>query len=38
MNLVEEYRTNKVKEIQELKVVTTQPRRMAAVSMAHRLC
>lgn len=38
MSLVEEYRTNKVPEIKELRVVTTQPRRMAAVSMAHRLC
>lgn len=38
MNDVEEYRTNKVPQIKELRVVTTQPRRMAAVSMAMRLC
>lgn len=35
---VEEYRSNKVKPIEEIKLVITQPRRMAAVSMADRLC
>jgi ATP-dependent RNA helicase DHX8/PRP22 len=35
---VGEYKTGKVKHIDEIKLVITQPRRMAAVSMAMRLC
>ena len=35
---VDEYASKKIEPIKDIKVIITQPRRMAAVSMANRVC